>query len=315
MKKVLVIFFAAIGFSASSQEFEKKFYDEDGKLVNEANSTYYSLTKKKYNEGDTIKSYYTNGGGIRSFEMVKENGLRSGLAILYHDNGTVKAKGNYEMGLISGEVRSWYPDRRPQSVEFFLPMQEGNMRGNSTLLDYWDPKGNHIVMSGKGYCECFLNTFSNPKVIEKGKIMDGVRDSVWVGYREDGTKYYEEIYSQGELQNGFSFDKSGVQYSYDKLGEMASPQGGMQGLLDHVMRTLTYPKVARKKGIEGKVFVEFVVDKRGEITNIKVIRGIGYECDEEAVRAINSCPQWTPGKQRGQPVSTRMVLPISFKLG
>ena len=74
--------------------------------------------------------------------------------------------------------------------------------------------------------------------------------------------------------------------------------------------------MARKKGIQGKVFVEFVVDTGGEIINIKVIKGIGYECDEEeAVRAVKLCPRWTPGKQRGQPVGMRMVLPISFKLG
>jgi TonB family protein len=315
MKTVLLIFLVAIGFGASSQGFEKKFYDADGKVADEANSTYFSLTKEKYNDGDTVKSYYTNGGGIRSIEMVKENGVRNGLAMLYHDNGTVKAKGNYEKGLISGEVHSWYADGKPQSVEFFLPIQEGSVRGNSTLLDYWDLKGNPIVISGKGYCECFLNIFSNPKLVEKGKIMDGVRDSVWVGYTEDGTKYYEENYSRGELQNGFSFDKAGVQYSYDKVGEMASPQGGMQGLGDHLMRTLMYPKMARKKGIQGKVFVEFVVDKGGEIIDIKVIKGIGYDCDEEAVRAVKLCPRWTPGKQRGQPVSMRMVLPISFKLG
>lgn len=315
MKRILVIFFTAIGFSASSQEYDKEFYDEDNRIVDEVNSSYYSLKKKKYNDGDTLKSYYTKSGSIRSIELVNESGVRNGPAILYYDNGIVKAKGNYEKGFISGEVRSWYPDGKPQSVEFFLPMQEGSTWGNSTLSDYWDLKGDQIVTSGKGYCECFLNILSNPKIVEKGKIIDGVRDSIWVGYRNDGTKYYEEIYSQGQLQNGFSFDKSDVKYSYDKVAEVATPQGGMQGLGDHLMRTLTYPKVARKKGIQGKVFIEFVVDKRGEVTDTKVIKGIGHECDEEAVRAIKLCPRWNPGKQRGQPVKVRMVLPISFKLG
>jgi TonB family protein len=315
MKRVLVMVLVVISFSASSQNFEKKFYDADGKAVDEENSTYYSFTKEVYNDVDTIKSYYTKNGSIRSIEVVKENGLRNGLAILYHDNGGVKAKANYEQGSISGEARSWYADGSPQSVEFFLPMQEGGLFGNSTLSDYWDPKGNRIVTNGKGYCECLLNIFSNPKVTEAGKVLDGVRDSVWVGYRMDGTKYYEEIYAAGELRTGFSFDKTGVQYSYDRVAEMASPQGGMQGLGEHLMHAVTYPKSARRRGIEGKVYVEFVVDKGGEVTNITVIKGIGYECDQEAVNAMKTCPRWSPARQRGQPVKVKMVLPISFNLG
>jgi len=67
-------------------------------------------------------------------------------------------------------------------------------------------------------------------------------------------------------------------------------------------------------GIEGKVFVEFVIEKDGSITDVKAIKGIGAGCDEEAVRILQSAPNWKPGKQRGKPVRQKMVLPISFKL-
>jgi protein TonB len=68
-------------------------------------------------------------------------------------------------------------------------------------------------------------------------------------------------------------------------------------------------------GTEGKVFVQFVINKDGSISDVVAIKGIGAGCDEEAVRIIQSSPQWTPGKQRGKPVKQRMVLPITFKLG
>jgi protein TonB len=67
-------------------------------------------------------------------------------------------------------------------------------------------------------------------------------------------------------------------------------------------------------GIEGKVFVEFIVDKDGKLTNIKVVRGIGGGCDEEAIRVISRMPNWKPGKQRGMPVKVRMIIPIHFVL-
>lgn len=97
--------------------------------------------------------------------------------------------------------------------------------------------------------------------------------------------------------------------------ETATPQGGMQAFYEYVGKKLKYPAQARRMNIEGKVFVEFVVNRDGSIVDVKSIKGIGAGCDEEAVRVIQSAPAWKPGKQRGKPVRQRMVLPITFKLG
>ncbi len=90
--------------------------------------------------------------------------------------------------------------------------------------------------------------------------------------------------------------------------------GGDRAFYKYISKKMKYPSQARRMGIEGKVFVQFVVDKAGNITNVKVIRGVGAGCDEEAARVIRSSPKWTPGKQRGKAVKVRMVLPITFKL-
>jgi protein TonB len=97
--------------------------------------------------------------------------------------------------------------------------------------------------------------------------------------------------------------------------ESAAPIGGMPAFYTFVQKKLKYPAQARRMGIEGKVFVEFVIEKDGSITDVKFIKGIGAGCDEEAVRVVQSAPKWKPGKQRGKPVRQRMVLPIAFKLG
>jgi protein TonB len=91
--------------------------------------------------------------------------------------------------------------------------------------------------------------------------------------------------------------------------------GGMSAFYAFVTKKLKYPSQARRMGIEGKVFVQFVVDKAGNITEVMAVRGIGAGCDEEAVRVIKDSPQWKPGKQRGKSVKVRMILPITFKLG
>jgi protein TonB len=91
--------------------------------------------------------------------------------------------------------------------------------------------------------------------------------------------------------------------------------GGMGAFYQFVSKNLKYPNQARRMGIEGKVFVQFVVDRDGTITEVASIKGIGAGCDEEAVRVIKSSPKWSAGKQRGKAVKVRMILPITFKLG
>ncbi len=97
--------------------------------------------------------------------------------------------------------------------------------------------------------------------------------------------------------------------------ESAAPKGGMAAFYKYVGEKIKYPAQARRMGIEGRVFVEFVINKDGSLSDVKAIKGIGAGCDEEAVRIIQSAPSWTPGKQRGKPVKQRYTLPIIFKLG
>lgn len=90
--------------------------------------------------------------------------------------------------------------------------------------------------------------------------------------------------------------------------------GGINAFYEYVGKNLEYPRQAIKQGREGKVFVQFVVNKDGSLTDIQVIKGIGDHCDAEAIRVLKTAPRWSPGKQRGKPVRVRMVIPITFKL-
>lgn len=91
--------------------------------------------------------------------------------------------------------------------------------------------------------------------------------------------------------------------------------GGMEAWYQYLNKNLKYPTQARRMGIEGTVYVVFVVNTDGTIQDVELLRGIGGGCDEEAIRVVSSAPKWTPGKQRGRPVRVRMRLPVRFKLG
>ncbi len=92
------------------------------------------------------------------------------------------------------------------------------------------------------------------------------------------------------------------------------PTGGYQAFYEFLYQEIKYPKQALRSGIEGKVFVQFVVNKNGELTDFIIARGIGGGCDEEAIRVLQKAPRWKAGKQRGKPVKVRMMLPIQFSL-
>lgn len=91
-------------------------------------------------------------------------------------------------------------------------------------------------------------------------------------------------------------------------------RGGMQELYTYLGNNIKYPVMAKESGIQGKVYVTFVVEKDGSITDVKLLRGIGGGCDEEAIRVVQSMPKWKPGKQRGKPVRVQYNLPVRFTL-
>jgi len=95
--------------------------------------------------------------------------------------------------------------------------------------------------------------------------------------------------------------------------EMPEPLGGWSAFFATLKKNLKYPRQAQRMGISGKVFIGFTVNQRGELTDLKVIKGLGYGCDEEATRVL-SLTKWTPGKQRGRPVRVRMAQPINFRI-
>ena len=96
--------------------------------------------------------------------------------------------------------------------------------------------------------------------------------------------------------------------------ESASFPGGMPEMYKYIGSKLVYPQQARETGTQGKVFVTFVVEKDGSLTDVKVLRDIGSGCGEEAVRVVKSMPKWKPAKQRGKAVRMQFNLPISFTL-
>lgn len=90
--------------------------------------------------------------------------------------------------------------------------------------------------------------------------------------------------------------------------------GGVEALYKFVQQNIKYPQLAKENNITGRVFVQFVVEKDGSVSNVRAARDIGGGCGAEAVRVVKSMPKWTPGKQRGKAVRAAYTLPVNFNL-
>jgi len=96
--------------------------------------------------------------------------------------------------------------------------------------------------------------------------------------------------------------------------EAPSFPGGEEALMTYLGNNIKYPQLARESNIQGIVYVSFIVEANGSISNVKLARGIGGGCDDEAVRVVKDMPKWNPGKQRGKPVRVQFNLPVRFIL-
>ena len=101
---------------------------------------------------------------------------------------------------------------------------------------------------------------------------------------------------------------------YQIVEQMPEFPNGQEALMLYIAKQVKYPAEAKKAGAYGRVFVGFIVEPDGSLSDFKVLRGIGYGCDEEALRIVKSMPKWQPGMQRGKAVRVQYLVPVNFRL-
>jgi protein TonB len=101
---------------------------------------------------------------------------------------------------------------------------------------------------------------------------------------------------------------------FDVVEQMPSFPGGMGALMSWLGQNIKYPVIAAENGVQGRVIVQFVVEKDGSITDVKVAKSVDPSLDKEAARVVSAMPKWTPGKQNGSAVRVKYTVPVTFKL-
>ncbi len=137
-----------------------------------------------------------------------------------------------------------------------------------------------------------------------------IEDEIEIDAEVSQDEVIEEYFAPAEIEEEEIVEAE----IFKVVEEMPEFPGGAAKMMEYIQKNMKYPLMARESDIQGRVFVNFVVEPDGSISNVTVMRGIGGGCDEEALRVVNSMPKWKPGKQRGSAVRCSFTVPIIFKL-
>ncbi len=175
------------------------------------------------------------------------------------------------------EVRDYYINNNPHSLKTYKSKLRKIKHGQ---FSYW---------------------YENGQLKETGKFINGYQAGKWKKYYENGALRSECVYSgQPEI--------------FKVVDKMPEFPGGQDSLYKYLSNNIIYPPIAKDNNITGVVYVRFIVDINGAISNVFVVRGIGGGCDEEAKRVISEMPDWEPGLLNNKPVKVLFEIPLRFKL-
>ena len=153
-----------------------------------------------------------------------------------------------------------------------------------------------------------------PKVIEVLNIVDNdvkIEDELQIEDSEADDKTLINVAPVIAKREEKEEDEAEVFFIVEDMPEFP---GGEMALRAYIANAIKYPVIAQENGIQGKVYVTFVVGKDGSVTNASIARGVDPSIDKEALRVVNTLPKWKPGKQRGKPVNVSYTVPINFVL-
>jgi len=218
-----------------------------------------------------------------------------------------KPSGQWADYYYNGQMKMQYSFAADAAAKLWEPEGYAYSINNS-----WDSTGCAEVINGNGWFQ--RRSDSAGVVLESGLVRNGLPQGIWQGFDKKGQIQYEEEYANGKFLKGICCGENGQETAYDSIQVSAAFPGGNSAMTKFISQHIKYPAADRRMGIAGTVIVRFEVDKKGNLTETSIHRGVSKRIDEEALRVMSLMPLWEPGKLRGKNVRTAFYLPLKFAL-
>lgn len=244
---------------------------------------------------------------INTIMVTTRQHIKNGEFTRYFRNGNIDFKGTFADNQKKGPFKYWYENGNFKG-EFIYSADE-EIDHDFRVMSFYDTLNNQLVVEGTGSYYELSEGFQT-----RGEIDEGYKTGDWTGFFKNGNSTFSETYERGKLVEGESIDSLGVKYSYTEIVKSPEYYEGQSAFYKYLSNEIKYPRKAQRSGIEGRVYVGFIVNTEGDIEETKVVRGIDNECDQEALRVVENAGKFIPGQYRGQIAKIRLTLPVSFKL-
>jgi TonB family protein len=265
--------------------------------------------QKRLNDSTAIKKAEIYESALDEFVQVLEvlnNDNTSLNGFFYNSKGQYDADkevlvvntfwGNIPIPIPLDEAKSWHNIQNVDVLDahFFIQNDQLALLSLSTSGYTWENPSQSAQIVRKKRFELAETKIQISIATVEGEDVEGAIDIAELDKPKAIVEDKEEIYYGVEIPPSFP--------------------GGEDEMMKYILDNLVYPALAAKNGIEGRVTIRFVVNKKGEITDVTVLRGLDPSCDEEVIRVVKSMPKWVPGKQNGVNVNVYYTLPIVYKL-
>jgi TonB family protein len=312
---ILTLFTSLFQAAFAQQDTTVYYLNNSGKVVSTKDSADFFLVilppdtnvdKKLF----IVKEFYPSGK-LKLIGGSTGNSLRNlefqGPYVAFYPNGHKMLDRNYEKSSPIGDEIQYYPNGKLYHIRSYADYNK------IFLKQFSDSTGNVLAENGKGKWTEYNENFT--AINAGGEIDNGVEDGKWHGRINDSV-YFESVFQNGKLISTARIYKyKSMTDVYSKVDVVPEFSGGLNAFGRFLGRNIRYPARARENYTQGQIILSFVIEKDGGITNVKVLRGIGDGCDEEAVRVLNLSPLWKPGMLNGKIVRVAYSMPISFTLG
>ncbi|UOQ71040.1 energy transducer TonB [Hymenobacter cellulosilyticus] len=190
----------------------------------------------------------------------------------------------------AGVVTSYYPSGKKYQELPLANLKKGELQGTQTR---WYESG---------------------QVQLTAEYAAGQRQGLLLTYYPDGSKRRREEFQQGVSRKSECYTATGQPQACTEYVLFPEYPGGLKTLLSDIGRRVKYPRQQIRKGVAGKVLINFIIDKTGGVKGAYVLKGLAPVLDEEALRVVNSLKGWTPGRLDGEPVDALFTLPVTFAI-
>lgn len=312
MKKIYYTLILLISFSVglTAQETTVYYRNNNMAVKSSDSATYYIKFKSAENGLISYNQYCMNNVLYQKGTFQNINTLiKEGEITTFYHNGATKDITNYVAGLPNGVQTHYFANGNinykliNNSAGYGFSHQEVS---SVKYLFCASPDKKIILEDGNGYFQSFNDDLS---IAQEGKVKNTIADGEWKGY-ENNRIAFTEVYKNGQLIKGESFETDGKIYAYEQRNKRPEPKGGISNFYNYVASS--FQDIS---GANAKVMMKFIVDANGSLKNVEVINSSASDkkINALAISAIKNAPKWNPALEQGKPVQFAYYMPINIK--